>query len=280
MYLLGGLFSLLLNLSLFSFLPDPVDGQAATVNPFVLTYNQDPFNLSSNDTVAYTAPEAPDSILNPNDTALTINADLIFAPHTWGLEGVHPHGDRLRRTLCYCGSPDPGTKNSGGSYYHAEYYNAQLDQTYSVNWTCVHRDTSNKCHDRPKKKDKQCSHIYDGSQKGREFCFHLKSGMIWGWEYWLGGERRHVQFDDKGRKASLSKEVVMPVCRKLCDTFVGPAADKNDAFFNGIAYFKNSIEDFEKLDDICFDGGPGSAGNARCLGGTFPVNATFNREGS
>ena len=152
MYLLGELFFRLPNLSIFSLLLDPVNGQAATVNPFLLTYNRNPFNLSSNDTAAYTAPEAPISILNPNATALTISADSIFAPPTTGLKGVHPHGDRVRRTLCYCGNPYSGT-NSGGSYYHAEYYNAQLDYTYTVDWTCVRRDPGNKCHDKPMKKD-------------------------------------------------------------------------------------------------------------------------------
>ena len=141
----------------------------------------------------------------------------------------------------------------------------------------MRRDPGNKCHDKPMKKDTQCRKIYDGSEKLREFCLHLKYGMIWGWEYWLDGERRHVEFEDKVLKTSLPKDLVMPVCRKLCDTFVGPAADRNDAFFNGIAYYKNSIEDFHKLDDICFDDGPGSAGHARCRYGTFPANTTFGR---
>ena len=280
MYLFGGFFFLLFNLSFVLSRRNPLNGPYKKLNPDPnLRYNQDPFNLSSEDTAAYTAHEAPSSILSPAGTHDTIRADNLFAPNITGLKGVHPHGDRIRRTLCYCSDHSPGHKHGGGSYYHIEYYNAQLDYTYVVDWTCMHRGPYNKCQDRPKQKDKQCRKIVDGSQQEREFCVRLKPPVIKGWEYRLDGVRRKIGFEDRGLKTSMPKDVVMPVCRTLCDKIVGPAADRDDAFFNGIAYHENSIEDFGVLSDICFDGGPGSTKHGICRNGTFPANTTYGRGG-
>lgn len=95
---------------LFSLLPDQVSGQAATVNTFALQYNFDPFNLTADTTAPCTAPDpVPEALAPP----LNGTPHDSLAPNTMGLKGVHPYSDRLRRTLCYCCNPEPGTWNSG-----------------------------------------------------------------------------------------------------------------------------------------------------------------------
>ena len=254
--MIAGLPLLFLLLGSFSLFLDPVIGQLATVNPYPdAVYNTDPFNLTAEDTAAYTEPK---DVTTPNSAPSTAGTfGNILAPNITGLKGVHPHGDRLKRTLCYCGDTKLGTKNSGSSYYHVEYYNAELDHSYSLNWTCIHRTDKNACKDKPKVGDKHCRFGDDG----HEFCFEQQAKVVWDSHYWLGGEKRNIPFDKKSMFVATAKDVVMKVCRKMCDDFVGPAADRNDHFFNGIAYYKNSMDEYNVLDDICLHS---NLGDGRC----------------
>ena len=246
--IVGRLSLLLLLISFFSLLADLVHGQFTTVDPVSdLVYNLDPFNLTPADTAAYTSPDKP----APDGIPATRRPVNILSPNITGQKGVHPHGDRLKRTLCYCSSPEAGTRNSGSSYYHMEYYNSQLDQMYTVNWTCMHRTEDNGCKDHHHPKEKHCVK----SNGGKKFCFEQKENVVKADKYWFGGHKRDLPFLAKDVFTTTPRPTVMEVCRDLCDTYIGPPADRNDPFFNGLAFYKNGMDEFHALDDICPDGG-------------------------
>jgi len=241
---IGRLPLLLLLVSFLSLLYDRVDAQATSVGVPSPPY-MDPFNLPPEATAPYV------------EASNAVDTKTVLAPNITGLKGVQPHGDRLKRTLCYCSSPVAGTRNSGSSYYHMEYYNSQLDRIHSLNWTCIHRKEDNACKDKPKVHDRQCRTV-----DGNEFCFEQKAKVVSDDKYSFGGSEHPLPFNDQkngpfpapwGSKTSEPRDVITRVCASLCKDFVGHPADPHDEFFNGIAYFKNSIDEFNFLDDICLD---------------------------
>ncbi len=262
MHLIIGKSPFLLLVSLLSLLCDLVDAQAVTVSVPPQPYMA-PFNLPPDATAPYAEGSnvMDANATEPNSPVTTGSPDSILGSDTTGLKGVHPHGDRLKRTLCYCSSTVAETRNSGSSYYHMEYSNSQLDLTHQLNWTCIHRKEDNACEDKPKVHDKQ----FTTSAHGAKFCFEQREKVVWDDKYTFGGFERTIPFEvngpfpaPRGSKHSTPKDVVTAVCAKLCEDFVGPPADLHDEFFNGIAYFKNSIDEFYFLDDICLDGGKGN----------------------
>lgn len=68
--------------------------------------------------------------------------------------------------------------------------------------------------------------------------------VVRGDSYWLDGHKRDLAYQDKQLYNLLPKDLAMRVCRKTCVDHIGPSADRGDAFFDGITYFKNSIEEF------------------------------------
>lgn len=171
----------------------------------------------------------------PSFQFLTLGISLLVG-------GVQAYGDRLNRTMCYCGTPqaDPVVQ---AYYYRMDYFNVHLQRDFSISWTCH----SDECREKFLQHEKHCGRFErsDDEQKRKtrwakkhgahEFCYVRNSGF-----------NDRITFD--GQKRGLPStvgealpSVVNAVCGPVCADYFGLSMLQMDSH----------IDSYDGLDDMC-----------------------------